>query len=63
MFLWAVLDRLLLCWKLLWTMLTHLDSMHSADSATDNVEIREATVNEDVLSMDITDANIEEVDR
>jgi len=37
--------------------------MHPADSAAGNVEIREATVNEDVLSMDITDANIEKVDR
>ncbi|KAL4075147.1 hypothetical protein V8B97DRAFT_1915782 [Scleroderma yunnanense] len=53
----------LLCWKLLWAMLTCLDSMHLADPATGSVEIREATADEDVLSMDITDADIEEVDR
>ncbi|KAL4061735.1 hypothetical protein V8B97DRAFT_2013895 [Scleroderma yunnanense] len=40
-----------------------LDSMLPADPATGTVEIREATVNEDVLSMDITDANVEEVDK
>jgi len=37
--------------------------MHLAEPATSTVEIRETTVNENILSMDIADANDEEVDR